>query len=295
MITYKHEAFISEAIHGVLMQKTAFEVELIIADDCSPDNTEAIVMEIIKTHPNGHWIKYFRHQKNIGMQANGVFANENCSGKYVAICEGDDYWTDPLKLQKQVDLIEKNPNCNIVYHNCMVVDQYGNDLRLVYSKDYNKELNFFDLLIGEYTKTCTVLLRNGLINKDTKIADDTVIFMEALEDGGTAMFITDVMSKYRIHQGGVWSLKSNVSRFIESEILENYLYSKYKPLYPTQIHLRMVDFYYNQSIQLSLSHFYKLSAYSFLKYLKLDVSLIAKCRNFIKYCKYFLVSLAKRE
>ena len=70
MITYNHESFISEAIHGVLMQKTDFEVELIVADDYSPDNTASIVKEIISTHPKGGSVKYYRHDKNIGMQAN---------------------------------------------------------------------------------------------------------------------------------------------------------------------------------------------------------------------------------
>jgi glycosyltransferase involved in cell wall biosynthesis len=63
MITYKHELYIREAIEGVLMQQVNFPVELIIADDCSPDNTSTIVEEIIENHPNGHWIKYFRHSQ----------------------------------------------------------------------------------------------------------------------------------------------------------------------------------------------------------------------------------------
>lgn len=117
MITYKHETHIKQAIEGVLIQATNFDFELVIADDCSPDNTQEIVEEIIKNHPKGYKIKYFRHEQNIGMNANAKFAIDNCKGKYIAICEGDDYWTDPLKLQKQVDFLETNPDFGLCHTN----------------------------------------------------------------------------------------------------------------------------------------------------------------------------------
>ena len=101
MITYKHESYIAEAIEGVLKQECDFELELIIADDCSPDSTEQIVKEIINNHPNGHWIRYTKHQTNLGMINNFIWSVKQSNGKYLALCEGDDYWTDPLKLQKQ--------------------------------------------------------------------------------------------------------------------------------------------------------------------------------------------------
>lgn len=108
MITYNHASYIAQAIEGVLMQETTFVYELIIADDCSPDNTEEIVQKIISTHPKGHLIRYYRHKTNIGIYANVTFALNVCHGKYIALCDDDDYWTDPLKLQKQVDFLECN-------------------------------------------------------------------------------------------------------------------------------------------------------------------------------------------
>jgi glycosyltransferase involved in cell wall biosynthesis len=113
MITYKHEQFIAKAIEGVLMQKCDFEVELIIADDCSPDKTEEKVFQIIKNHPKNSWIKYTKHKTNKGMISNFNWALNQCKGKYIAMCEGDDYWTDPLKLQKQVDFLEKTRNIQL--------------------------------------------------------------------------------------------------------------------------------------------------------------------------------------
>ena len=108
MVTYNHEKFISEAIEGVLIQQTNFSFELIIANDASTDGSDKIINEFIANHPKGNLIKYFKHEKNVGMMQNFTFALGHCKGKYIALCEGDDYWTDPLKLQKQVDFLEAN-------------------------------------------------------------------------------------------------------------------------------------------------------------------------------------------
>lgn len=105
MITYNHEAFIKQAIEGVLMQEVTFDVELIIADDASPDETESIVQSF-KGHPKYSWINYTRHRKNKGMVSNFIWALQQSQGKYIALCEGDDYWHHPLKLKFQFDLAE---------------------------------------------------------------------------------------------------------------------------------------------------------------------------------------------
>lgn len=115
MITYGHEKYIQQAIEGVLMQECAFEVELVIANDCSPDNTDNIIKEIQKSNSRSSRIKYIRQEKNVGMTANMLFALQHCKGSYVAFCEGDDYWTDPLKLQKQRDYFLANPGIGLIY------------------------------------------------------------------------------------------------------------------------------------------------------------------------------------
>jgi glycosyltransferase involved in cell wall biosynthesis len=123
MITYNQDTYIEEAVLGVLNQKTKHVVELIIADDNSPDNTECIVKDIIKNHQNGHWIEYVKHTQNKGMISNFIWAFNKCQGKYIALCEGDDYWTDPYKLQKQVDFLEANPDYGLVYGKARIYNQ----------------------------------------------------------------------------------------------------------------------------------------------------------------------------
>ena len=117
--TYMHENYIAKAIESVLMQIVDFEFELIIADDCSPDITHKIVSDYIENQTKRIRVKYKRQSRNLGVVSNFVWALEHTKGKYIALCEGDDYWTDPYKLQKQVDVLQSNKSFSIVgtnYH-----------------------------------------------------------------------------------------------------------------------------------------------------------------------------------
>lgn len=116
-ITYNHENFIRDAIEGFLMQKTTFPVEILIHDDASTDNTAQIVKEYEEKHSD--LIITIFQTENQYSQGNKPLANfvfPRARGKYIALCEGDDYWTDPLKLQKQVDFLEANEDCSLCFH-----------------------------------------------------------------------------------------------------------------------------------------------------------------------------------
>ena len=119
MVTYGHEQFIKQSIEGVLMQDCDFDIELILANDCSPDLTDEVVRGILENHPKSNWIKYTKHPKNIGMISNFMWAASQATAKYIALCDGDDYWTDPLKLQKQVDFLEANEDYAICFHDVL--------------------------------------------------------------------------------------------------------------------------------------------------------------------------------
>lgn len=113
-ITYNHEQFISQMIEGVLMQRTNFPIELILAEDCSTDRTREIVLKYQKKYPD--LIRIIMSEFTIGAVANEKRAMLAAKGKYLAICEGDDYWTDADKLQKQVDFLEANPDYCVCFH-----------------------------------------------------------------------------------------------------------------------------------------------------------------------------------
>lgn len=107
MTTYNHEAYLAQAIESVLAQQTSFGVELVLGDDCSTDSTAAICREYAEKYPGR--VRFVTGQRNVGWRANYLRTFEACRGKYVAYCDGDDWWSDPRKLQMQADLLESDP------------------------------------------------------------------------------------------------------------------------------------------------------------------------------------------
>lgn len=114
MITYNHEPYIRQAIEGVMMQKTDFEFELVIGEDCSQDKTREICFEYQKKYPDKIRVLWW-HENVSKLGGNGRRVSAHCRGDFIAFCEGDDYWIDPLKLQKQVDVMRKNTNVGLCF------------------------------------------------------------------------------------------------------------------------------------------------------------------------------------
>ena len=113
MTAYNHAPYIGRAIEGVLSQRTTFAVELVLSDDCSPDGTGAICRDYAARYPDR--IRLLTGDVNVGMRANYRRTIEACRGRYVAMCDGDDWWCDPLKLQRQVEALEADPACGLSY------------------------------------------------------------------------------------------------------------------------------------------------------------------------------------
>jgi glycosyltransferase involved in cell wall biosynthesis len=158
MITYGHEKYLKQAIEGVFMQVTNFEIELIISNDCSPDNSQIIITDLLSNYKGNVKVNYTNHLINIGAISNFNYSVNQCVGKYIAICEGDDYWTDPLKLQKQVDFLEANPTYGLVCTN------YTSD-ETTTTFDNNKEITLKDILKDSAIGTVTSMFKNSLIIK----------------------------------------------------------------------------------------------------------------------------------
>jgi len=121
IITYNHELFIRKAMESILMQKVDFDFQIIISDDGSTDRTPDIIKEIAEQYPER--FKLIFHPVNLGPRGNSCSAISNCDGEYLACLEGDDYWTDELKLQKQMDFMESHQDYAGCYHQCCVVDE----------------------------------------------------------------------------------------------------------------------------------------------------------------------------
>lgn len=125
-ITYNHEQYIKDALDSFIAQKVSFPYEIVISDDCSKDNTRSIIETYKAEYPS--LIRDVSPSQNMGSQANFIYVLKQAHGKYIAICEGDDYWTDPLKLQKQIDILEADNSLMACCTNSSLVDMNSNIL-----------------------------------------------------------------------------------------------------------------------------------------------------------------------
>ena len=221
MITYGHEKYIREAIESVLMQECEFEVELIVVNDCSPDTTDTIVKDIIENHPRGNWIRYFKHDQNLGIGDNFKFALQECKGEYISICEGDDFWINSKKLQIQVDFLDQNQN--FIIHSGNAIFKSSNpktNEKTVFkiTEDYCFKLE--DFLVNNNLCTCASTFRNLRINfpenfKQVTFKDWYLYVLLLQLSDKEAYRATEVYSTYRIHEGGVMKSLSNKKYFEE--------------------------------------------------------------------------------
>ena len=243
MITYGHEKYIAQAMDGVLMQQTRFPVELIIANDCSPDRTDFIVQKYISENIKRDLIRYFNHEKNLGMMPNFIFAVRKSKGKYIAMCEGDDYWTDPLKLQKQVDFLEKNTRYSMVCHDALVIDEINNSSKLYFDSLKRKQVcTTKDTLNIQFCPTGSILgRRNGFLQLiesnilvNAQAADQLLVQVISLN--GLLYRMYDVMSVYRKTANGaseslkkdlVGNLKNRIDSLDYLNEISNHKYQRY--------------------------------------------------------------------
>lgn len=209
MITYGHEKYIEEAIKGVFLQETDFIIELIIANDCSPDNSDEVIKKIIQNPPENIVVKYTRHESNKGMNANFVWALKQAKGKYIAICEGDDYWTEKNKLQKQTDFLENHPDYVLSFHNVKFLNGENIISETPFDTLQKNTYTIDDLSKKNIIPTLSIVFRNIKLDFPnwfhTAVVGDFPLILMLTKYGKTA-YINQKMGIYR-ENIGVWSGK----------------------------------------------------------------------------------------
>lgn len=225
MICYNQEAYIADAVNSVLMQEVNFEYEIVIGEDCSIDQTRQILLELKNKHPDK--IKLILHEKNVGMHANfeGVF--DTCTGEYIAVLEGDDYWTAKDKLQRQVDIMERSPELSECFHKVTTV--YQDQIKEKHEFPEGITKNVFvleDIISAFFIPTLSILFRKSAIHKLPAIFfqmtnPDWLLHVLCAENGNVG-FIDDVLGVYRVHNGGVWSGAGRL-KVLEKTILSAHL------------------------------------------------------------------------
>lgn len=214
--TYNHEPYIRDCLEGFLMQKTNFPVEVIIHDDASTDHTADIIREYYEKRPDLFHVIIERENQYSQHINISIPLYEQAQGKYIALCEGDDYWTDPLKLQKQFDFMESHPDCSLCFHNVLQKTEGINDS------------NRLTIPQGETTPkmiyphwaipTCSVLLKKQVIPEYIKTrlrfkgfyCGDIVLFLSA-SNIGKLWGLKDTMAVYRRLSSGATNRIQNQS------------------------------------------------------------------------------------
>jgi glycosyltransferase involved in cell wall biosynthesis len=230
--TYQHAGTISECLEGVLMQQTSFEYEILIGEDASSDGTRQICMKYADLYPEKIRLILHRRENNIAIRNtptgrfNFAYNIYSARGKYIALCEGDDYWTDPLKLQKQVDFLEANSAFSMCGH--LTSELYGGKItNRVLGKFWKSELTYADIAGSNLrVPTSSIVFRNQFRELPEwffKVygGDMALIFLNSQKGAIKAMdFIGSV---YRVHPGGV-EQKYKADRFLmASRNVDEYL------------------------------------------------------------------------
>ncbi len=212
-ITYNHDKYLAKAIDSFLMQKTDFPFEILIHDDASSDGTQDIIRRYQEKYPD--MIKPYIQEVNQysqGVRRMGYTYNvKRAKGKYIAICEGDDYWTDPDKLQKQVDYMEAHDKCGFCFHGARVVDEDEKEVDIIRPYLHSRKAKVEDVIErgGAFISTNSILYRKSLMDNPPEfymngpVGDYSLqIYLSTREYG---YYINELMSSYRYNAPGSWT------------------------------------------------------------------------------------------
>ena len=232
--TFNHEKYIAQCLEGFVMQKTNFDFEILVHEDASTDKTAVILREYESNYPELFKCVYQTENQFYKQNTLTNILFPMARGKYIALCEGDDYWTDPLKLKKQVDFLEGNPDYGICFHNIKLFNQETKEFSEdTITRNVDETTDVSELTKGNYIHTPSVMFRNDFTIpdwfKESPIGDWT-LYMLAIKDRKIKK-MDEVMAVYRKHNEGIWSKKSKKHRILNtlksfSLIYENLLLPK---------------------------------------------------------------------
>lgn len=229
LITYNHEEYLAQSIESILNQKTDFDFELVIGEDCSKDNSRQICLEYKEKYPDK--IRLILHDDNVGILKNFLGNISYCKGEYVALLEGDDYWIDEYKLQKQVDALEADVDKKhaFCFHNVkLLFDENVEGNNRLYNSSKTKETYVASHLIENdwFAHTSSLMIRNGLIDQFPEVfytfKSGDIPLGIYLSQFGSALYLPDVMSVYRKNEGGITIKRSVDYSLVFKEYIRMY-------------------------------------------------------------------------
>lgn len=225
-ITYNHAPYIRQCLEGFLMQKTNFSFEVLVHDDASNDGTADIIREYEIKYPN--LIKPIYQTENQWSKGKSISAEYNfprARGKYIALCEGDDYWIDPLKLQKQVDFLENHLEYSMCFHGAEVKIELNKltSSRKLYKHLQTREYFGFEILKQWSIPTASVMFRNnyGKLPQNKHFLFGDIVLFLWLAENGKIFCMKDIMAVYRRNGGSVSLKKIPYRKFIDHYVAIN--------------------------------------------------------------------------
>ena len=299
--TYQHVGFIAQCLDSILVQKTNFEFEILLGEDASTDGTRKICIEYAKKNPDK--IRLFLHNRenvifidgNPTGRFNMLYNLQHSNGKYIALCEGDDYWTDPYKLQKQVDFLEANEDFSMCFHNAY--NDFNGDfkdyIKPMYEKsDTSHKIHFEKIVVDNFIPTCSVLFRNNYFEKIPELffqcpSGDWFLY-SILSQYGKFWYLAEKMSVRRIHNGGIFNgltlLNSILFKIKTIQIIKKYLSPYYNFLLTKRINNLKIQFIRRI---VHKPEYYKLE-YLYWYFIYTIFSVANFLKFFLKFCCYHI-------
>jgi len=230
--TYNQENLITQTVDSVLMQVVDFDYEIVIGEDASGDRTREIVVELAQQHPEKIRVllrdpEVANRERHLAGKMNFLQALQSCRGEYVAILDGDDYFISPHKLQKQADFLDAHPECMICFHNVRAIYPENSKGPENLCREDQKEITGIEqLLWGNFIPSCSIMHRREPVLQlpewffKAKVGDWPLNIFRA--QFGKIGYLNEVLSAYRVHTGGAWSLRKRSRQLVISiKILEN--------------------------------------------------------------------------
>jgi len=275
MITYNHEKYISQSIESILMQKTTFPYELVIGEDFSQDNTRKICLDYKKRFPET--ISLRLSKRNLGPVINFFENLKSCLGKYIAFCEGDDYWIDPYKLQKQIDFLEKNKDFSLCFHNTLIFNESRKFSPKYFCPTFNEDIFFTENVINNYfIHTSSMVCRKTAVTELPswvyEIYNGDWGLQMIVSTKGKIKYLDEVMSIYRKNDGALSGGPGKNTEFINLQKIKLLTFFN-----------EYTDFYYKDLINTRTAELLKqIKAYKLRKSSKFLYSLVQPRRTIIK-------------
>jgi len=206
VVTCDHAAFIADALASALTQETDFAYEIVVGDDCSIDGTRQIVQTFQATYPGR--IRLLAGEEHLGLTVNFLRTYRSCHGEYVAVLGGEDYWTSPLKLQRQVEFLERHVDCVLCFHRARVLDEQSGREHEIGPSERRECYDLEDLLVENFIPPSSVAVRNGVTGPlpnwlgELLVTDWPTYILHA--EHGKLGYLNETLTTCRHHAGSVW-------------------------------------------------------------------------------------------